>query len=390
MKILVTSLPDLKKINPQRPHHLLKYLSQKHEVTVLCVNAWWLEERSDRYLEECIKHLKLIYLTERKINPVLQELSILNKFDDLDRILDFDSFDVHINLNSLIAGYYITKKLKSYGVPTVFDVADDLPEIIRTSPQIPRSLRPMGKLCGRYLLGKNIKQSDRITLITSGLMQSYGFPPDKTMILPNGIDTFLFNHEKPLSESSENKEEFILGFIGALTDWVEFDPLFRAIKNLSLKNYPIRLIIIGHGEKFQNFINHAQKLNISDCVTFMGWVTTEELPRLIARMDVCFICRKTTQDSQNSFPLKLLEYMACGKSVISVRLRGVMEAVQDRVLYASDSKEIEQRIIELYKDREMRERLGTEGMSFVRENYSWEAICDDFERVLYGAKNERN
>ena len=41
MKILLTSIVDLKKSQHNRPHQLVKYLSKKHEVTVLSINDWW-------------------------------------------------------------------------------------------------------------------------------------------------------------------------------------------------------------------------------------------------------------------------------------------------------------------------------------------------------------
>ena len=56
MKILITSIVDLKKSQHQtlgkfdqnvqhfgwvRPHQFVKYLSEKHEVTVLSINDWW-------------------------------------------------------------------------------------------------------------------------------------------------------------------------------------------------------------------------------------------------------------------------------------------------------------------------------------------------------------
>lgn len=288
----------------------------------------------------------------------------------------------------MIAGYYLTTKLRAIGIPTVFDIADDLPEAIHTSPQIPNPVRPFAKFCGQLLLKKVMKQSAKITLITSVLKHSYEFPMDKTSILQNGVDVSLFHDQLSFSELSKNKGDFILGFVGAMTEWVELRPLFEAAKNLFNKGYPIRSVIIGQGLKSPEFQDEAQSIGISDRINFMGWVATEDLPKQIALMDVCLICRKDTPDSQNSFPLKLLEYMACGKPVISVRLKGVVEAVQDRVLYANDSEELEQRIIELYNDPDKRERLGREGMKFVRENFSWDRICKDFEKVLYEAKNE--
>ena len=41
MKILMTSIVDMKKSQHNRPHQLVKYLSKKHEITVLSINDWW-------------------------------------------------------------------------------------------------------------------------------------------------------------------------------------------------------------------------------------------------------------------------------------------------------------------------------------------------------------
>ena len=40
MNILLTSIVDLKKSQHNRPHQLVKYLSKKHEITVLSINDW--------------------------------------------------------------------------------------------------------------------------------------------------------------------------------------------------------------------------------------------------------------------------------------------------------------------------------------------------------------
>ena len=41
MNILMTSIVDLKKSQHNRSHQLVKYLSKKHEITVLSINDWW-------------------------------------------------------------------------------------------------------------------------------------------------------------------------------------------------------------------------------------------------------------------------------------------------------------------------------------------------------------
>ena len=86
--------------------------------------------------------------------------------------------------------------------------------------------------------------------------------------------------------------------------------------------------------------------------------------------------------SQNALPLKLFEYMACQRPVISTPLRGVIEAVQDKVLYASDIEELKRHIIELYQSERLQTKTGSAGRRFVEENYSWSRICSKMEEVL--------
>jgi glycosyltransferase involved in cell wall biosynthesis len=387
MKILVTSLPDLKKINPQRPHHVLRYLSKKHSVTVLCVNAWWLKERKDDYLKEALGNIKLFYLSERRINPVLQELSVVRNSNIFRNRFNHDEFDVHLNFNSLIAGYFIAKRIK---IPTIFDICDDLPERIRASPQIPYLLKPLGKVVGGYMMAMTIKLATGITYVTKSLSDSYNFPKNKSVLIPNGVDTALFHScsSQELKEELGIGEDFVVGFVGVLSEWVDLEPAFIALRELVKNQFKIKMLVVGSGEKFRDFRNLAESYGVLDRVIFTGTTPYAQGPKDISCMDVCLICRKPTQDSQNSLPLKLFEYMACEKPVISTPLAGVKEAVGDRVLYASNAEELKQRILELYHNNELRKELGKDGRRFVERNYSWDKICKKFEKVLIEACEE--
>ena len=50
MKILMTSIVDLKKSQHNRPHQLVKYLSKKHEITVHSINDWWNGGQEEAYI----------------------------------------------------------------------------------------------------------------------------------------------------------------------------------------------------------------------------------------------------------------------------------------------------------------------------------------------------
>ena len=381
MKILVTSTPDLRRINPQRPQHLLSYLSQNHDITALCVNARWLGENYDSYADKLLKDVKLSYITQKKINPVLQEFSIIKKLKEL------TGFDVHVNFNSLIAGYFVAKRLKARGIATVFDICDDLPQRIRISPRIPYLLRPQGKLVGRFMLRKNIKLAKSITYITRTLSDSYHFPPSKSTLIPNGVDTNLFKNRSSTALRQELgiDKYFVVGFVGILSEWVELEPALVAVSRLKEKEPNVKMLVVGGGDGLTRVKELACKYKISDKVFLTNHIPYTQVPDYISCMNCCLISLKVSADCQNAFPLSLLEYMACEKPVISTSLAGVKEAVGDRVLYASNAEEIKQGILELYHNEGLRRKMGHEGRAFIEQNYSWHKTCRQFEDVVLEA-----
>lgn len=386
MKILVTSLPDLKKIHPQRYHHILKYLAQKHEITVLSVNAWWLEEKYDNYLEGCGNNLNIIYLTGKKVSPILQELSILHQFKQLDKKYNFDKYDLHLNFNSLIAGYYISKKMSDKKIPTVFDIADDIPGMIKTSPQIPHILKRTGYYFGIYMFNKCINTSDRNTLVTEALFNTYTFPSNRSTLIPNGVDTDSFykltGNEK--TKVGIAQYDFVLGFVGFLGEWVSMNSVFKIIAKLKSK-FKLKVLIVGGGAKMDEFKNLSKKYKIEKNVIFIGDVSYSDVPRYISFMDVCLLPFDNGSVSESSLPIKIFEYMACEKPVISTPLSGVENAVGNLVLYAHNVDDIENHVLNLYYDKDLRVQMGKKGREFVKLNYSWNNICCNFEKILIEA-----
>ena len=245
LNILVTSLPDLNKINPQRPHHLLKYLAKKHNITVLCVNAWWLDGLQDKFLEESLKNIEIHYLSRKRIGPISQELLAVRGLKNLIQDLDPNSIDIYLNLNSLFAGYYIGRTIKA---PMVFDICDDIVDWIGNSRRIPSLLRPLAKIVGYSMLKRNIDLSRKITYSAPFLKKFYSISDTKSSLIPNGVDTNLFlRSDHNIREKLNLSEDtFVLGFVGFLGEWVNFSYLFEAIKDLK-QDLNIKLIIVGTG-----------------------------------------------------------------------------------------------------------------------------------------------
>jgi glycosyltransferase involved in cell wall biosynthesis len=284
-----------------------------------------------------------------------------------------DDFDVHLNYNTLISGYIAAKKLK-----TVYDIADDLGAMIKESPQIPRLLRPFGGALGNLMIRKNIEKAEKVTITTDLLKRTYNIPDGKCEVIPNGVDTILFR------DYGDTKEEFgldgfIIGYVGVLREWVDLEPVFMALKDLDER---INMVVVGKEGQFKENVDLAKRYGVSDRVTFAGMVPYSQVPKYISAMDVCVIPFRSNAISESALPLKLFEYMACEKPVISTELPGIKNVAGNKVMYAANEKEYKERIMELYKDEGLRYKLGEEGRLLVEENYDWEKIVGRMEKIL--------
>lgn len=374
MKILITSIVDLKKSQHNRPHQFVRYLSKKHEVTVLSINDWWkggqdnLESYSSEF-SDIFTRIDYYYLTEKKVSPILQELLFQKKIKELLK----EDFDVHLNYNTLISGYEAAKRVK-----TVYDIADDLGAMIKESPQIPRLLRPFGGVLGDLMMRKNIERAEKVTVTTDMLKRTYNIPDGKCEVIPNGVDTNLFRNYGNTKEEL-SLEGFNIGYVGVLREWVDLGPAFLALKDLSEE---INMVVVGKEGNFNENVKLAKKCGVSDRVIFTGMVPYSLVPKYISAMDVCLIPFKVNAISENALPLKLFEYMACEKPVISTDLPGVKAVADNKVMYVSNGKGYKEKIVVLYKSKGLRREMGETGRVFVEKNYDWMKIVERMEKIL--------
>jgi glycosyltransferase involved in cell wall biosynthesis len=373
MDVLISSLVDLNKSQHNRPHEFVKYLSKKHNVTVLSINDWWkecqIESNTHQFqFKDYIQNAEYHYITNKKVSPFLQEFLFRKKA----ALIVDRGFDVHLNYNSLVAGYEASK-----GIPTIFDIADDLSAMIRNSPQIPYLFRGIGGAIGDYYMRKNIKIAKRISLTTSILRDSYQIPDDKFELVPNGVDT---EHFRQLGDTKEKieLEGFIIGYVGVLREWVNFQPIFEALKQMPSD---IKMIVVGKEGNFLDTIALAKTCGVSDRVIFLGAVSYQEVPKYICAMDICVIPFRKDNISAGALPLKLFEYLACERSVISTRLPGVMEVATDRIFYADTVKEYVERINHAYSTEQGLE-INKQNREFVIKHYDWNSICNKMEKNL--------
>jgi glycosyltransferase involved in cell wall biosynthesis len=376
MKILVTSIIDLKKSQLNRLHQFVKHLSETHDVTVLSINDWWKGRQDDlkSYSKEFLKifdNIDYNYLTYTKLSPIAQETLLGYKVKNL---INKRDFDVHLNYSTFVSGYFAAKSVK-----TVYDIADDNSALINESPQIPSFLRPIGAAFGDMLIRKNIEISNMVTLSTTNLGKKYNISESKFRIISNGVDTKLFQNYGHALREKLKLDGFLIGYVGVLREWIDLETIFSILPEL---NPEIKMVIVGKEGQFEENLRLAKIYGVDDRVFFTGMVPYSQVPKYISAMDIGIIPFKYGPISENAIPLKLFEYMACEKPIISTRLKGVSEVAGDRVLYASNCDEWKNRINEFYDDERLRKKMGTQGRKFVEQGYDWSKMAQRMEETL--------
>jgi glycosyltransferase involved in cell wall biosynthesis len=168
-----------------------------------------------------------------------------------------------------------------------------------------------------------------------------------------------------------------------MREWVEFEPVFAAVSRLSAEHPDIRILIVGEEGGLGKTMNSARKFDVLNKTVFAGTVPYKLVPEYISCMDVClipFAKHKGMDAGEDGYcPLKLAEYLACEKPVISTQKTSMPEGI---VAYASTAEEYYDRILMLYNNPQLRFEMGSQGRKIIQSSYTWLNSASMLEKVL--------
>jgi glycosyltransferase involved in cell wall biosynthesis len=144
--------------------------------------------------------------------------------------------------------------------------------------------------------------------------------------------------------------------------------LLRALAALRDDGLPLHLTLVGDGPERGALESLIGELGVGDLVELRGAVGQDRLPGLIAEADV--FCLPTLSETVG---VASMEAMGAGRPVLSTRLMGVPELIEDGVsgLLVTPARESELAagLRRLAEDPPLRERLAEAGRRRVLERY---------------------
>ncbi|MDH7506306.1 MAG: glycosyltransferase family 4 protein [Candidatus Thermoplasmatota archaeon] len=207
------------------------------------------------------------------------------------------------------------------------------------------------------------------------------FTKSKISIIPNGIDLGYIQK----INSYEKKDYPAIFFLGYLTKGKGVEDLIKAIQLVKIKFDNVKLYIGGIGPHMTKLQKLVQDLNLKENVTFLGLLDGKEKFAYMKAMDIFVL-----PSYWESFPVVLLEAMACGKPIITTDVGGnpyaVINGTNGFLVKPGDCYELSEKIIKLLNDKDLIKKMGEESLKRA-DDFDWSIIVKQtrevYEKIVF-------
>jgi glycosyltransferase involved in cell wall biosynthesis len=392
MNILIVQESNWLTRNPHQQHHLMERLAARgHSVRVIDYDIDWKKGN-----ETGLSTPRTVYDNVHKILPdvslqvirprsirisVLEYPAILitHRREIIRQIYEFKP-DVIIGFGILNA-WIAARQAKSHSIPFIYYWIDALDTLI---PE-----KTFQKL-GRYLEKQTLRNSAKVIAINKTLREyaiNLGANPQSTSLIGAGIDLDRFN---PTIDGSAirsaygiGKDDIVLFFMGWLYQ-------FAGLKEVALElarsrdRFPLlKILIVGDGDAYPDLQRIRDENQLGDILILTGKQPYEKIPEFIAASDICILPADPKEKiMQDIVPIKMYEYMAMGKPVISTKLPGIMREFGEGngVIYADSPETVPETAYAMVMNGSIK-KYGNSTRMYVQD-LDWGTITDTFENVI--------
>ncbi len=405
MNFLVPYLMRWNSLNRSRYHQLFTKLAKRgHTVHVLQPPST--QNTSDTgFMSISETSQEGIYLHDIEVNPRFWNTNLpFNKIfkkgyycflinQQVDRWIKDLSIDVLLFYN--LALYPLSQKKSCF---KIYDLGDDHTELFKAELGLLHYLGATRLV--ETLMIKMMRNCDLVTTISKDLEKRYPVP---STLLSNGVnltDTHPGEGQALragiLQTSKENScndihepiatdrsvyplppVRPIVGFVGSLEYFIDFDMMLETAARMP----NITFLIAGGGRQMDRIVKIKQEKGLVN-LHLTGGLKHSEILRHIDAMDICLNLFIKSPLTHAACPIKLFEYLAYQKPVISTRIREVQNMDKGFLYYADNAAELEQAITRILANPQEAEKKSALGFSIVQQKYTWDKIAEEFLEAI--------
>lgn len=273
----------------------------------------------------------------------------------------------------LVAAIY-----KPFGKKFVFDHHDLCPELYQS-----RYKADKGLLTNMLALFE--KGSLKLADITIATNESYRriqiergkVKPESVFVVRNGPNLHRVTYRPP-SDRLRKMDKSILCYIGALNPQDGVDYLLRSLQHLryKLNRKDFYCVIMGSGDSLEDLRSLAKDLNLEGYLELTGYVSEEDLMSNLSAADICVDPDPSSPLNDVSTWIKIMEYMALGKPIVTYDLYETRWSAQDAALYIKPNDEMAfaEGIAKLMDRPDLRAKMGEYGRQRIQRDLKWDVV----------------
>jgi glycosyltransferase involved in cell wall biosynthesis len=271
-----------------------------------------------------------------------------------------------------LAGVAAARWLK---VPVIVEV--NSPQAMELAREKAITLTGLGMAVERWML----RRATAVLAVTTPLKQilvEMGVPPERIVVMPNGIDPDAFETSRPADPALRTRlgldGRTVAGFVGWFREWHGIDRLIEAFHQTGLATQGGALLLIGDGPARPALETLIDRLGLRGHVVITGAVPHAAVPDYLALVDVA------VQPAANEYccPMKVIEYMGMAKPILAPDQPNLSELVgHDReglLFRPGDTPALAAELARLMTDPGLRARLGPAARASVdARGFLWSA-----------------
>lgn len=287
----------------QRPQHIAKAAGEQGTAVFYYTTCF-----RDPGVTELLELYPRLYLVNAHNRVLVNTLEQFLEEQSLPKYLHLYSTNFRISLEDVRA-------YESRGFDVLYEYIDDLAPEISGTAQIPRNIREIFD----YVTGDSrIPMTVTADALREHILSLRG--EENLAFSTNGVDADHFRSTSgdgsyiPAFQQLLDGGRPMVGYYGAVAAWFDYKLLAHAAKALPDTDF----VLLG---KIYDDTWHRSGLAQVPNVHFLGAVSYADIPRYARHFRVCTIPFLVNDITNATSPLKLFEYMALGKPILTTDMR---------------------------------------------------------------------
>ena len=292
-----------------------------------------------------------------------------------------------IHIHDMRIAEAVFKANKPLELPTVLDLHDNMPEIMKLYAHLQ-------KFPGKQLISPikwKQKEEEFIHKATKIITVSQEFieevvertkiTRDKIVLVPNTVHQSFYKDaviDNLIVDTYKN--DFVILYLGDTGLRRGLQTAIESILILKEKIPNVKLVIVGISSTDPILKQQVIELKLDDNVDFKGWQYVTLFPSYIVASAVCISPLHRNIQHDVAYANKLFQYMSFAKPVLvsdAIAQKNLIEKTNSGLVHLEkDAQDFAEKVLQLYADQALRDRLGKNGKQFVEEEFCWEKTSE--------------